>query len=100
MNPRRTRTAAIATAVLALFYVSVVWAASGSFGHLVDQMRLDWYYLALILLFYRDPRVSSFLASLAHSTTLASPMQISQSPTVSVVVSKAAFKNGTWTTAI
>ena len=49
MNPRSVRTAAIATAVLAVFYASVVWAASGSFEHLVEQARLDWYYLALIV---------------------------------------------------
>ena len=49
MNPRSVRTAAIATAVLALFYVSVVWIASGSFDHLVEQARLDWYYLGLIM---------------------------------------------------
>ncbi len=49
MNPRSVRAAAIATAVLALFYVSVVWIASGSFDHLVAQARLDWYYLGLIM---------------------------------------------------
>ncbi len=49
MNLRSVRTAAIATAVLALFYVGVVWGASGSFDHLVEQARLDWYYLAVIM---------------------------------------------------
>ena len=49
MNPRSVRTAAIATAALAVFYAGVVWAASGSFDHLVEQARLDWYYLALIM---------------------------------------------------
>ncbi len=49
MSGRSVRTAAIATALLALFYVGVVWAASGSFQHVVDQAGLDWYYLAVIL---------------------------------------------------
>ena len=39
----------MAAAGLALFYVVVVWAASGSFAHLVDQARHDWYFLALII---------------------------------------------------
>ena len=49
MTGRSARTGLLATAGLAAFYVTVVWAASGSFGHLVDQARRDWYYLALIL---------------------------------------------------
>lgn len=49
MNPRSVRTAAAATAALALFYVGVVWAASGSFDHLVDQATRDWYYLVVIV---------------------------------------------------
>ena len=49
MNPRSVRTAALATAALALFYVGVVWAASGSFNHLVDQATRDWYYLVVIV---------------------------------------------------
>ncbi len=49
MSARSVRAAAIATALLALFYVGVVWAASGSFQHVVDQAGRDWYYLALIL---------------------------------------------------
>ena len=43
------RTAPIATVMLAVFYVGVVWAGSGSFNHLVDQAGRDWYYLALIM---------------------------------------------------
>ena len=49
MSARSVRTAAIATALLALFYVGVVWAASGSFQHVADQAGRDWYYLAFIL---------------------------------------------------
>ena len=49
MNPRSVRIAALATAALALFYVGVVWAASGSFDHLVDQATRDWYYLVVIV---------------------------------------------------
>jgi hypothetical protein len=49
MNPRSVRSAALAAAGLALFYVVVVWAASGSFDHLVAQATRDWYLLALIV---------------------------------------------------
>ncbi len=49
MNPRSVRSAAIASAVLALFYVGVVWAASGSFAHLVNQATRDWYFLVVII---------------------------------------------------
>ena len=49
MSPRSVRSAAMAAAGLALFYVVIVWAASGSFEHLVDQASDDWYYLALII---------------------------------------------------
>ncbi len=49
MNARSVRPAAIATVMLALFYGGVVWAASGSFQHLVDQAVRDWYYLAMIM---------------------------------------------------
>ena len=49
MSPRSVRSAAVAAAGLALFYVVVVWWASGSFDHLVDQARADWYFLALII---------------------------------------------------
>ena len=49
MNARSVRTAAIATVMLALFYIGVVWAASGSFNHLVEQAGRDWFYLAMIM---------------------------------------------------
>ena len=49
MGPRSVRTGVVAVIALSLFYVVIVWAASGSFTHLIDQARLDWYYLALIL---------------------------------------------------
>ena len=49
MNRHSTRTGGLAAAGLSLFYVVVVWAASGSFAHLVDQARRDWYFLILIV---------------------------------------------------
>ena len=49
MTPRSVRTGLAAAAALAAFYVAVVWGASGSFRHLEDQARSDWYYLAPIL---------------------------------------------------
>jgi hypothetical protein len=49
MNPRSFRSGALASAALALFYVVVVAGASGSWGHLTDQMRQDWYYLVPIV---------------------------------------------------
>lgn len=39
----------VAAAVMAAFYVVVVAGASGSIGHLVDQVRTDWYLLAPII---------------------------------------------------
>lgn len=41
-------TGVIAGAGLVLFYVLVVAGASGSWEHLIDQSRQDWYYLVLI----------------------------------------------------
>jgi len=49
VNPRSVRTGAAASAALAAFYVAVVWGASGSFAHLLDQARADWYFLVLIV---------------------------------------------------
>jgi hypothetical protein len=49
MNPRSVRAGALASAGLMLFYVAVVAGASGSWDHLTDQARQDWYYLALIV---------------------------------------------------
>ena len=49
MNPRSLRAGVSASAALAVFYVVVVWGASGSFSHLVDQGRTDWYYLVPIV---------------------------------------------------
>lgn len=45
MNPRSVRAGALAGSGLALFYVVVVAAASGSWEHLTDQAGQDWYYL-------------------------------------------------------
>lgn len=49
MTPRSVRAGALASAGLALFYVVVVAGASGSWEHLGDQVRQDWYFLALIV---------------------------------------------------
>jgi hypothetical protein len=49
MNPRSFRSGALASAALALIYVIVVAGASGSWDHLTDQMRQDWYYLVPIV---------------------------------------------------
>jgi len=49
VNARSVRAGTLASAGLALFYVVVVTGASGSLGHLVDQARQDWYYLAAIV---------------------------------------------------
>lgn len=43
------RNGAIAGAGLAVLYAAVVAGASGSWGHLADQARRDWYYLILIV---------------------------------------------------
>lgn len=49
MSPRSVRVGALASLVLALFYVVVVAGASGSWAHLANQGRKDWYYLVPIL---------------------------------------------------
>ena len=46
---RSIRHGLIALTAMALFYVVVVRAASGSWNHLADQLRQDRYYLAAIL---------------------------------------------------
>ena len=46
---RSIRHGLIALAAMALFYVVVVRAASGSWNHLADQLRQDRFYLAAIL---------------------------------------------------
>lgn len=46
---RSIRHGLIALTAMALFYVVVVRAASGSWSHLADQVRQDRYYLAAIL---------------------------------------------------
>ena len=43
------RNGAVAALTMALFYVVVVRGASGSWNHLVDQARQDWYFLAAIV---------------------------------------------------
>lgn len=46
---RSVRGGMIAAAVLAVFYIVVVWGASGSFGHLTGQIARDWYLLIPII---------------------------------------------------
>ena len=49
MNPRSIRSGVLGGAGLILFYLVVVAGASGSWAHLTDQARQDWYYLVLIV---------------------------------------------------
>jgi hypothetical protein len=49
VSRRSLCTGVLAGLGLALFYVVVVWAASGSFDHLVEQAIQDWYFLAAII---------------------------------------------------
>lgn len=44
------RNGALAAVAMALFYVGVVRAASGSWDHVADQTRQDWYFLATIMI--------------------------------------------------
>lgn len=49
MSRRSLRAGALAGTGMALFYVAVVAGASGSWDHLTDQARQDWYYLLAII---------------------------------------------------
>lgn len=49
MNSRSVRSGAVAGATLVIVYVAVVTGASGSWTHLIDQARQDWYYLVAIV---------------------------------------------------
>ena len=49
MRSPSVRAGVLAGAGLALFYVVVVAGASRSLGHLADQARADWYFLAAIV---------------------------------------------------
>ena len=49
MTPRSVRAGVLAAMALASFYVIVVGGASGSWAHLADQARGDWYFLAAIV---------------------------------------------------
>lgn len=46
---RSVRGGMMASAVLATFYVAVVWGASRSFGHLIEQIARDWHLLIPII---------------------------------------------------
>ena len=43
------RNGALAATGMVAFYVAVVWGASGSWGHVTEQVRQDWYYLTAII---------------------------------------------------
>jgi len=45
MSTSSVRSGVLASVGLAVFYVAVVAGASGSWDHLTDQARQDWYYL-------------------------------------------------------
>lgn len=49
VNGRSILSGALASGALSLFYVAVVAGASGSWAHLGEQTRKDWYYLLIIL---------------------------------------------------
>lgn len=49
MSGRAIRTGLLASVGLSLFYVLVVAGASGSWDHLGQQARQDWYYLVAIV---------------------------------------------------
>lgn len=49
LSTRSIRHGAISAVVMALFYLAVVRAASGTWNHLVVQARQDWYYLVAIV---------------------------------------------------
>ena len=49
MSVRSVRAGVLGSFGLAVFYVAVVAGASGSWEHLVDQARQDWYYLVPIV---------------------------------------------------
>jgi hypothetical protein len=46
---RSVAVGAVAAASMALFYVAVVRGASGSWEHLADQVRADWYLLVIVV---------------------------------------------------
>lgn len=50
LDARSVRNGVIAAAAMALFYVVVVRGASGSWQHLTEQARADWYYLLAIII--------------------------------------------------
>lgn len=50
ISPRSIRHGAIAAAAMSIFYIVVVSVASGSWAHLADQIRQDWYFLAAIVI--------------------------------------------------
>lgn len=49
LGAKSLRNGAIAAGGLTSFYVVVVWVASGSWSHLVDQASSDWVFLVLII---------------------------------------------------
>ena len=48
LTARSIRNGVIAVAGMVTFYVVVVWWASGSRGHLADQLERDWYLVGIV----------------------------------------------------
>lgn len=74
MKARSVRAGAFAGAGLALFYVVVVAGASGSWRHLLDQIRHDWYYLVPIVAGFGVQ--VSLLVELRHRRRLRPPVAV------------------------
>lgn len=49
MKPRSARLGALASAALIVLYLVIIAGASGSWEHVTDQARQDWYYLVPIV---------------------------------------------------
>jgi Co/Zn/Cd efflux system component len=49
MKPRSARLGALASAALIVLYLAIIAGASGSWEHVTDQARQDWYYLVPIV---------------------------------------------------
>lgn len=49
LHGRAVAAGGIGAVAMAAFYTAVVWGASGSFSHLSDQVRTDWYLLVFIV---------------------------------------------------
>lgn len=64
VHGRAVAAGAVGTLGMASVYTAVVWGASGSFSHLTEQVRTDWYLLVLILAAFGTE--VAFFAELRH----------------------------------